>query len=167
MCIRDRDHARAALVRFRDRARSEGVSGAGCLQHDLRQPFPIRDESVGTVLDITAVDNLVESRHRRQYGSEVARVLRPGGLFVVVTFDRDDGYYARFMPGPEDQEEGVVLDPNTGVTNRLFRAADLEAVFAPGLERIAAQRFDFVDEAAQERWMRRFHLHLYRKAAVS
>lgn len=157
------DHARAALDRFRARASAERVGRTVRLQHDLREPLPVCDGSVGTVLDITAVDNLVTRADRDRYATEVTRVLRPGGLFVVVTFDRDDGYYARFLPTPDGLEEAVVRDPNTGVTNQLFRGADLDDLFVPGLRRLAAQRFDFVDEAADERWMRRFHLRLYRK----
>lgn len=159
------DHAVAALSRFRDRARGEESSPTVCARHDLREPLPVADRSVGTVLDITAVDNLTETRHRSDYADEIRRALRPGGLFVVVTFDRDDGYYARFLAdGSEAGESGVVRDPNTGIHNRLFRADELVALFGARLERLAAQRFDFVDEAAQERWMRRFHLQLYRKA---
>lgn len=155
------DHAQAALLKFRDRAIAEGTPGVGCVRHDLREAFPVAGGSVGTVLDITAVDNLVEPDDRSRYVAEIARVLRPGGILVVVTFDRDDGYYARFLS--EETADGVVIDPNTGVSNQLFRGADLDGLFTPGLTRVAAQRFDFVDEAAQERWMRRFHLRLYRK----
>ena len=54
-------------------------------------------------------------------------------------------------------------DTNTGISNRLFRGVDLDAVFAPLLRRVAGNRFDFIDEAAKERWTRRFHLRVYRK----
>lgn len=158
------DHARNALVRFRERARREGLAArAHCLHHDLRQPLPLGDASVGTVLDITAVDNLVDADDRRRYGLEVARVLRPGSLAVVVTFDRDDGYYRRFVDDTDRPGSGVVEDPHTGIRNRLFRAAELDDVFVPPLRRVAGNRFDFIDEAAHERWTRRFHLRLYRK----
>jgi SAM-dependent methyltransferase len=156
------DHALTALQLFRDRASREGLSAAVPIRHDLREPFPIRDAAVGTVLDITAIDNLVSAADRNAYGSEIARVLRPGGLALVVTFDRDDGYYAPFLQRP-DADGSVVRDPHTGIRNNLFRAADLDAIFTPRLERLAANRFDFIDEAAQARWTRRFHLRLYRK----
>lgn len=157
------DHAFAALRQFRDRAEREGTAGrAAWLHHDLRRTFPLADGSVGTVLDITAVDNLVRAQDRDRYAREIVRVLRPGGLLAVVTFDRDDGYYRRFLKEPRRADESVVEDPNTGIRNRLFRAADLDRLFTPGLRLVAANRFDFIDEAAEERWTRRFHLRLYR-----
>jgi len=158
------DHALTALRQFRERVRHEGTEGlALALHHDLRQPFPVRGAAVGTVLDITAVDNLVEAADRQAYAAEVARVLRSGGIAVIVTFDRDDGYYARFLSTPEARRTGVVEDPNTGIHNQLFRAPDLDALFCPALQRVAGNRFDFIDEAAAQRWTRRFHLRVYRK----
>lgn len=158
------DHASTALSRFRERAQREGLTArAHCLRHDLRQPLPVADGAVGTVLDITAVDNLVDPDDQRRYGAEVARVLRPGGLAVVVTFDRDDGYYAPFLEDSPWPGTGVVEDPHTGIRNQLFRVAELDALFVPPLVRVAGNRFDFIDEAASERWTRRFHLRLYRK----
>jgi len=157
------DHALTALRRFDERAELEGHRGRAVpVRHDLREAFPIRDETVGAVFDITAIDNLVEVAHREAYGREITRVLKPGGLVVVVTFDLDDGYYAPFLKRP-DADAAVVCDPHTGIRNHLFRATDLDRLFVPQLELVAANRFDFIDEAAQERWTRRFHLRVYRK----
>ncbi len=89
-------------------------------------------------------------------------MLRPGGLAIVVTFDRDDGYYGPFLENP-DADGAVVLDPNTSIRNHLFRGPELDALFCPPLELLAGNRFDFVDEAAKTQWTRRFHLRLYRR----
>ena len=157
------DHARNALRRFDERAEREGHRGRAVpMRHDLREALPIRDAAVGAVLDITAVDNLVDVAHREAYGREVARVLKPGGFSVVVSFDLDDGYYAPFLERP-DADGAVVRDPNTGIRNNLFRATDLDRLFVPALELVAGNRFDFIDEAGQESWTRRFQLRLYRK----
>lgn len=158
------DHAETALKQLLVRARAEGtLGGAQCARHDLREPLPLADASIGTALDITAVDNLVDDQDRRRYGREVARVLRPGGIAVVVTFDRDDGYYAPFLAVSPWPGSFVVEDPHTGIRNRLFRAPEIDELFVPPLARVAGNRFDFIDEAASERWTRRFHLRLYRK----
>lgn len=161
------DHALTALRRFDERAEREGHRGRAVpVRHDLRESLPIRNEAVGAVFDITAVDNLVEEAQRKAYGREIVRVLKPGGLAVVVTFDLEDGYYAPFLKRP-DADGAVVRDPQTGICNKLFRAADLDRLFVPALELVAGNRFDFIDEAAQERWTRRFHLRLYRKPAAA
>ena len=158
------DHAAHALAQFRERAVSEGVGDRVLgIRHDLRESFPLSDGVVGGVIDITAVDNLVQPAAQQHYGREVARVLRPGGLALIVTFDVDDGYYAPFLKDSPWPGTGVVHDPHTGIRNQLFRAADLDSIFCPRLELLAGHRFDFIDEAAKERWTRRFHLRLYRK----
>ena len=161
------DHAFNALHRFGERAERTGHRGRALpVRHDLRQPFPIRDGAVGAVLDITAIDNLIDPEHRNVYAAEIARVLRPGGVAVVVTFDLDDGYYAPFRERP-DADGTIVRDPHTGIRNNLFRTADLDGLFAPALALVAGNRFDFIDEAAKERWTRRFHLRIYRKAGAA
>ena len=91
----------------------------------------------------------------------MARILRPEGVAVVVTFARDDGYYGRWLANTRD--DGVVEDPHTGILNQLFTPALLDQVFAPPLRRVAASTLVFIDEAASESWTRRFLIHLYRK----
>lgn len=158
------DHARTALHQFRRRIVDAAAEArALAAQHDLRQPLPAADDSFGLVVDVTAVDNLVLAEDQLRYGREVARVLRSGGLALVVTFDRDDGYYAPFLSASPRGSEGVVLDPHTGVSNQLFRGDQLDALFCPPLRRVAANRFDFLDEAASRTWTRRFLMRLYRK----
>ena len=160
------DHALTALRQFRDRVAEVGAADSVLpMRHDLREPFPVGDASVGLVVDVTAIDNLVEPEAQRRYGTEVARVLRPGGLALVVTFDRDDGYYAPFLTSSPWPGTGVVEDPHTGIRNQLFRGDQLDALFVPPLERCAANRFDFIDEAAKERWTRRFLMRIYRRPA--
>ena len=117
----------------------------------------MRDASVGAVLDITAVDNLVEAEYQAHYAAEIARVLRPGGWLMLVTFHRDDGYYrefklwsARSTGEPDTLVDWVVEDPNTGIRNQLFLATELDDMFTtstPALERVAGCRMDFIDEA--------------------
>ena len=103
------EHSNVALGRLQETLHEEGLGDlVSATQHDLGEPLPVEDGSIGTVLDITAVDNLVDPVRRQRYGTEVGRVLRPGGLALVVTFARDDGYYGRWLedaPGDEDVVE--------------------------------------------------------------
>jgi len=160
------EHSSAALGRLDEALGSRPLAGSlTTVQHDLNEPLPVEDDFAAAVLDITAVDNLVDADNRRAYGLEVARILRPGGVAVVITFARDDGYYGPWLEDSPWRDEGVVEDPNTGIRNKLFTPAELDQVFAPPLIREAAATLVFIDEAAQERWTRRFLLHLYRSEA--
>jgi len=128
------EHSSVALERLQDSLREEGLGDrVTATQHDLGESLPIQDGSIGTVLDITAVDNLVDPVRRQRYGTEVARVLRPGGLALVVTFARDDGYYGRWLGGTQGPDNGVVEDPHTGIRNQLFTHVSLSSVFSPPL----------------------------------
>ncbi len=165
------EHSATALARLQDELERARESGAekpdgrlDTIQHDLNEPLPVDDAFAAAVLDITAVDNLIDAGKRRAYGEEVARILRPGGLAVVVTFARDDGYYGRWLANAPN--DGVVEDPNTGILNQLFTPALLDEVFVPPLRRAAAGTLVFVDEAAHDSWTRRFLIHLYRKPTI-
>ena len=160
------EHSQVALERLRENLGDEQLAGSlDTRQHDLNQPLPFEDGFAAAVLDITAVDNLVDAERRRAYGLEVARVLAPGGVAVVVTFARDDGYYGPWLADSPWRTDGVVEDPHTGIRNRLFTNSELEDVFAPPLDREVASTLVFLDEAAQVAWTRRFLVHLYRKPA--
>jgi SAM-dependent methyltransferase len=158
------EHSAVALQRLRESLGDEELAGElTTRQHDLNEPLPVDDHFAAAVLDITAVDNLVDADRRRAYGLEVARILRPGGLAVVVTFARDDGYYRQWLPDSPWREQGIVEDPHTGIRNQLFTPDLLDAVFAPPLRPEATSILVFLDEAASGTWTRRFLIHLYRK----
>lgn len=157
------EHSAVALERLAETLGDEELAGElTTRQHDLNDPLPVDDGFAAAVLDITAVDNLVDAGRRRRYGREVARVLRPGGVAVVVTFARGDGYYGRWLD-PAGKDEGVVEDPNTGIRNQLFTPRLLDQAFVPPLERAVAATLVFVDDAAGAGWTRRFLIHIYRK----
>lgn len=158
------EHSAVALQRLGESLGDEDLAGKlTTVQHDLNQPLPVEDGFAAAVLDITAVDNLIDAERRRGYGLEVARILRPGGIAVVVTFARDDGYYGPWLEDSPWREQGVVEDPNTAIKNQLFTPELLDQVFVPPLNREVASALVFLDEAAQTTWTRRFLIHVYRK----
>lgn len=157
------EHSAVALGRLEESRGDQQLAGSlTTYQHDLNEPLPVDDDFAAVVLDITAVDNLIDESRRRAYGREVARILRPGGIAVVVTFARDDGYYGRLLEESPWGKQGVVEDPNTGIRNQLFTANLLDEVFVPPLTREVASTLVFLDDAAGVTWTRRFLIHIYR-----
>lgn len=157
------EHSAVALDRLQESLGDEALAGTlTTQQHDLNEPLPIGDDFAAVVLDITAVDNLVDAELRRGYGREVGRILRPGGVAVVVTFARNDGYYGPWLQDSPWRDQGVVEDPNTGIRNQLFTLAELDAVFVPPLVREVGSTLVFIDDAAGAAWTRRFLIHIYR-----
>ena len=92
----------------------------------------------------------------------MARILRPDGIALVVTFARNDGYYGRLLEESPRGAQGIVEDPNTGIRNQLFTAKLLDEVFVPPLTREVAATLVFLDDAAGVTWTRRFLIHIYR-----
>lgn len=157
------EHSAVALDRLQESLGDETLAGAlTTQQHDLNEPLPIGDDFAAIVLDITAVDNLVDAELRRGYGREVGRILRPGGVAVIVTFARNDGYYGPWLQDSPWRDQGIVEDPNTGIRNKLFTVAELDAVFVPPLVRKVGSTLVFIDDAAGAAWTRRFLIHIYR-----
>ncbi len=157
------ERSAVALSRLEESLGDETIAGTlTTQQHDLNEPLPIGDDFAAAVLDITAVDNLVNAELRRGYGREIGRILRPGGVAMVVTFARNDGYYGRWLEGSPWRQQGVVEDPNTGIRNQLFTGAELDAVFVPPLVREVGSTLVFIDDAAGAAWTRRFLIHIYR-----
>jgi SAM-dependent methyltransferase len=157
------EHSAVALGRLEESRGDQQLAGSlTTRQHDLNEPLPVDDDFAAIVLDITAVDNLIDESRRRAYGREVARILRPGGIAMVVTFARDDGYYGRFLEESPWGAQGIVEDPNTEIRNQLFTADLLDEVFVPPLTREVAATLVFLDDAAGVTWTRRFLIHIYR-----
>ena len=162
------EHSAVALHRLQERLEESALTGTlTTQQHDLNEPLPIEDDFAAAVLDITAVDNLVDAELRLGYGQEVGRILMPGGVVIVVTFARNDGYYGPWLESSPWREEGVVEDPNTGIRNKLFTGNELDAVFGPPLVREVGSTLVFIDDAAGVTWNRRFLMHIYRNQGFS
>ena len=162
------EHSAVALDLLQERLGESTLTGTlTTQQHDLNEPLPIEDDFAAAVLDITAVDNLVDMELRRGYGREVGRILMPGGVVIVVTFACNDGYYGPWLESSPWREESVVEDPNTGIRNKLFTANELDAVFAPPLVREVGSTLVFIDDAAGVTWTRRFLIHIYRNQGFS
>jgi ubiquinone/menaquinone biosynthesis C-methylase UbiE len=77
------DFAPAALRSANAVLRAEGVTGAGFIRGDAVQ-LPLSDGTAGIVLAADVTEHLDDETLRKVF-EEAARVLEPGGVFVVYT----------------------------------------------------------------------------------
>jgi SAM-dependent methyltransferase len=108
-----------ALARAREYAAAEGLS-IKYEKRDIGAPYPLADESIDIVLDITSSNSLTDNA-RKTYLEEVARVLKPSGYFVVraLSFEGDQNakeLVARF-PGPD---QDTYIHPDLHLVEKVF-----------------------------------------------
>jgi ubiquinone/menaquinone biosynthesis C-methylase UbiE len=90
------------IAALKERAAREGVNNLKALVSPASQ-VPLRDQSVDVGFMATVLHDLVEAGTATGALTEVARVLKPGGLLAIVEFEKLDG-----PPGPPRH---IRLDP--------------------------------------------------------
>jgi len=95
------------------------------VKQSIGEKFPLEDESVDIVLDVTSSNSLSEGE-REIYLSETNRVLKVGGYFVVKALCKDGDANAKYLlknnPG---KEKDTYIMPGLGVTERVWSKDDL------------------------------------------
>ena len=113
--------------------------GKGLFQHDnlelskrdITHDFPLGDDSVDLILDITASNALSEAG-RAKYLREMNRVLKPGGYMYLRTLAKEGDKNAKGLiknfPG---SEYDTYKHPDLGVTERVFSGPDFKELYEP------------------------------------
>ena len=100
-------------------------------KRDMTHDFPIADNSIDIILDITASNALSESG-RSKYLKEMARVLKPTGYLYVRTLAKEGDKNAQGLikkfPG---EEYDTYNHPQLGLTERVFSGPDFKTVYEP------------------------------------
>ena len=100
-------------------------------KRDMTEPFPLPDNSVDMILDITASNALSESG-RAKYLSEMLRVLKPTGYVYVRTLAKEGDKNAQNLikkfPGAEYD---TYIHPDLSVTERVFSGPDFKKLYEP------------------------------------
>jgi ubiquinone/menaquinone biosynthesis C-methylase UbiE len=96
----------------------------------IGEKFPMESEMFDVVLDVTS-SNALNEKEREVYLTEVARVLKPGGLFFVRALSKDGDKNAKkllkMFPGKEDQ---TYVMPKSGLIERVFSEDDFRKLYA-------------------------------------
>ncbi|MFZ2620948.1 MAG: methyltransferase domain-containing protein [Minisyncoccia bacterium] len=94
------------------------------VKRSIGEKFPVEDNSVDVVLDVTSSNSLSESE-REVYLFETNRVLKDGGYFFVKALCKDGDDNAKYLlknfPG---KEKDTYIMPELGVTERVWSKED-------------------------------------------
>lgn len=106
-------------------AKQARLSSVAYEVRSIADPFPILDRSIDIVLDVTASNSLT-NKERGQFLSEIARVIKPSGLFFTRALAKDGDANAKNLikQFPGNEPDTYVLG-QTGITERVFSKQDL------------------------------------------
>lgn len=117
-----------ALALAKDIARAGGQRIEYRLQ-DIGKPFPLQDDSVDIVLDVTSSNSLSDAA-RAIYLKEVHRVLAPGGYFFLRALSLEGDQHAKELrkryPGPDPD---TYVHPDLTLVEKVFTRASLQEMY--------------------------------------
>ena len=96
--------------------------------HDLEDGIPFEEDAFDVVMDIFVYKHQLLSSERRAYRSEISRVLRPGGIFLLSLAHIEDGFYSN-CPAIENSDADnplTVMDETAQIGSVLFSLTDLQ-----------------------------------------
>jgi SAM-dependent methyltransferase len=126
---------------FAHEAKLDANSGAGDViegsvayeRRDIGAPYPLADDSVDIILDVTSSNSLSETG-RRVYLSECARVIKPDGYMFVRALCKDGDRNAKelikgLVKEKPDAEKDTYVLPGLDVTERVFSKDDFTQTY--------------------------------------
>lgn len=100
-------------------------------KRDMSHDFPLEDNSIDLILDITA-SNALDEKDRAHYLKEMFRVLKPSGYIYLRTLAKEGDKNARGLiknfPG---KEYDTYLHPDLYITERVFSGPDFKSLYEP------------------------------------
>ncbi|MBN2517257.1 MAG: class I SAM-dependent methyltransferase [Candidatus Altiarchaeota archaeon] len=124
------DFIPSALSMFVEKAASEGVDDkVHLIEGELGKPLPYQKDFFDFSMDITSFDNLLKKSEIEVYISELGRVLKKGGLFLIQSFSKNDGYYGPLLGDSDMKGKGIVYDKNSGIRTKIYSQDDLAGIF--------------------------------------
>lgn len=132
------------------------------VQGSITDPLPFRSGMFSVVTAFTAIENVVEDRLLAHLGAEIARLLCPDGLFYAYFLTVEDSYY-RPLIDPDPAGRSLTYDPVTRLRQRVYRPAELSALFDAALELLVSEQFAFEDTRSRGRYQRRLAAGLWKR----
>ena len=97
--------------------------------HDIGTPWPVQTDSIDAAIDAFCFKHQIPEESVRLYANEIARVLRPGGHWMLSLAGKDDGYYRQFLDVSPDINRGVIVDPANNIASILYEKSEVLSTF--------------------------------------
>lgn len=122
-------------------------------KRDIGQPYPLTNNSIDLVLDITS-SNSLNAEGRETYLKEVFRVLKPGGLFIVRALAKDgDRNAQKLVTTFAGSEPDTYVHPDLGIMEKVFTRETFTETYSAFtvLELERSQRYPTVADRTYKR----------------
>ena len=99
-------------------------------KQSIGEKFPVDDNSIDIVLDVTSSNSLTESE-RGAYLSETNRVLKSGGYFFIKALCKDGDDNAKYLlKNFSGLEKDTYIMPELGLTERVWTKEDFVTTYS-------------------------------------
>ncbi|HTU47203.1 MAG TPA: class I SAM-dependent methyltransferase [Bryobacteraceae bacterium] len=119
------------ISRLRTKAEATGVgSRLQAICGTVSEPWPVDDGVATVAIDTFCYKHLMDSEDRAVYRRELARVFKPGGLFLLTLASTEDGYYGSLPYRSLSPGMHAIRDPANGIESVLYERMAVEERFA-------------------------------------
>ena len=157
------DFSSVAIEEAKRRAEEAGVSEKSeFLVMDATVQWKFEDDSFDFGMDCTASPDIETPEGRRFAVSEMRRVLKLGGHFLVYVMSTDDEYHKEMVQRSPAEEKNAFYHPETGKFEKVFDEAELDAMYAD-FELVEARRIDKKSVFFGKEYASKMHWRVYQK----
>lgn len=158
------DFVSRALNEFRLEAEKMNlVNLIKLIKQDVNKHWSIDRHSVEGVFAITVIDNLIADEQRELFRSELLRILKPGGLFVVEYYTAQDGYYGKLLNNSPQKKRGIIYDPNNNLMFKMYSKNEVIALAGDDFEVLCDKTIHTESIKYEHKYNRTLELLIFRR----
>lgn len=124
------DIVESCIAELNEAAQRESLkSWARGVCTDATLDWPCETSSKDIAIDCFCFKHIIDPTGSAAYANNLARVLRPGGYFMMSCASASDGYYGSLPALPADGPGKLIIDPGNNIASRLYETEDLVRLF--------------------------------------
>lgn len=122
----------------------------------IGKTYPLDNDSVDLTIDVFT-SHLLTEEEREIYLNEVARVLKPGGLFFVKTMAKEgDANAQSLLRSSPGKEKDTYILPELNIQERVFSEADFRDLYSKDFQIIKIEKKTALIPFKNQSYKRRF-----------
>jgi len=129
---------------------------------DVSKKWNIKGSNFDYVIDTFCFKHQIPEKDIANYKSELYRVLKPKGFFLLTLAGVEDGYYAQFLKNSPEPKRNVIVDPKNNIPSILYTKSDILDEFNE-LDLIDYRHKNKKSPMHGDEYLRSTHFFIFRK----